>query len=511
MKKNKTNKKQISFYVIAGALFLFAVVYNSFINWATAKFGVTLNEVVYTVLSPMKGADTDFLMSIVKTCIPHVITALILWTLYALIDNKINISISAVCHIKFKNKQASFDLLKSFRLAIVLLLIASLAATTAKAEKAFKIKDYISSYIQQTTIYEEYYIDPDSTNIESPTKTKNLIHIYLESMETTYASKSDGGHQPQNNYIPNLTNIAKENISFSNNEKLGGFRSLTGTTWTMGALFSTTSGVPFSFPVSGNEMGGRSSFAKGITTMGDILKERGYVQEFLCGSDGDFAGRKDYFVQHGDYNVFDIYSAKEKNYIPEDYFVFWGYEDSYLYEIAKKELTELYENNDQPFNFTMLTVDTHHIDGYVCDLCSDAYGNQLENVITCADSQIYNFIEWCKDQPFYQDTVIVITGDHPRMDTTLVGDFEWFDRTIYNCFINTDKTKEELSLTNRDFTSMDIFPTILSALNFKIEGNKLGLGTDMFSGEQTLAEKIGIENLQNEINKYSKYYIDNFS
>lgn len=511
MKRNKAYKKHIFFYVAVGCVSFFAVVYNVFIKWATSNFGVTLKEVMYTILSPMKGADANFLKDAVKCCVPAACVSIILWLLYVFVDYEINKTLSVFCCIKFKAKQIPLNLFGIFKTLIVLLVTASLITTTVKAENSFKIKDYISSYIQQTTIYEDYYVNPDSTNIESPTKAKNLIHIYLESMETTYASTSDGGYQQGNNYIKNLTNIAKENISFSNSEKLGGFRSMNGSTWTMGSLFATTTGVPFSFPVSGNSMGEYSSFAKGITALGDILKEKGYVQEFLCGSDGDFAGRKSYFTQHGDYKVFDIYSAKEKNYIPEDYYVWWGYEDLYLYEIAKKELTELYENNSQPFNFTMLTVDTHHVDGYVCVLCSDMYENQLENVLTCADLQIYNFIEWCKEQPFYQDTVIVITGDHPRMDTTLVSDIPYLDRTIYNCFINTDKSADELNLKNRDFTSMDIFPTILSALNFKIEGNRLGLGTDMFSGEETLVEKIGVENLQGEINKYSKYYIDNFS
>lgn len=125
--------------------------------------------------------------------------------------------------------------------------------------------------------------------------------------------------------------------------------------------------------------------------------------------------------------------------------------------------------------------------------------------------QIYNFIEWCKKQPFYEDTVIIISGDHPRMDTTLVGEVEYLDRTIYNCFINTDKSAEGLKLTNRDFTAMDMFPTVLSALNFKIEGNRLGLGTDLFSGQETLSEQLGVDYLEDEIKKYSQYYIDKFA
>ena len=336
----------------------------------------------------MKGADTDFLADAVNSCLTDVCMAIILWMMYAFADNGINKTVSLILHLKLRNKQFSLNVFKFCKYLIVLLLISSLIITMAKADKTFKIKDYISSYIQRTTIYEDYYVAPDSVNIEMPTNPKNLIHIYLESMETTYASESVGGKQPENNYIPNLTNMANENISFSNSEKLGGFRSITGTTWTMGALLSTTSGVPYAFPIEGNSMGNHTYFAKGLTTMGDILKEKGYVQEFLCGSDGGFAGRKDYFVQHGDYNVVDLYSAKEKKYIPDDYFVWWGYEDLYLYEIAKKELTELCEKNSQPFNFTMLTVDTHHVDGYVCDFCSNTYENQLENVVLCADSQI---------------------------------------------------------------------------------------------------------------------------
>lgn len=511
MKKNKGQKKHILFYIIAGFALFFAGFYNTFVKWGASKFGVTLKEIMYTILSPMKGADADFLMDAVKTCLPVCIGIIIFWIVYIVVDVKLSKNLSVTCNIKFKEKQFTLNLPGLFRGGIVLFTIVSLISTTALAESYFKIKDYIVSYTQQTTIYEDYYVDPDSVSIKSPEKKKNIIRIYLESMETTYASKEVGGYQQTNNYIPNLTNYANENISFSNSESLGGFKSLTGTTWTIASLFATTSGVPFSFPVSGNTMNEHSSFGSGITTMGDILKEQGYYQEFLCGSDGDYAGRKDYFLQHGFDEVYDIFSAKKDKYIPEDYYVWWGFEDSYLYEIAKDEITELSKNKDQPFNFTMLTVDTHHIDGYVCDICPKTYNKQLENVITCADLQIYNFIEWCKEQPFYEDTVIIITGDHPRMDTTLVSGAEYLDRTIYNCFINTDKSERDLNLTNREFTAMDFFPTVLSALNFVIEGDRLGLGTDMFSGKKTLAEEMGVSVFESEIGKYSKYYVDTFS
>lgn len=196
----------------------------------------------------------------------------------------------------------------------------------------------------------------------------------------------------------------------------------------------------------------------------------------------------------------------DKGYIDEDYYVWWGIEDQKLYEFAKDELLEL-SNTSQPFNFTMLTTDTHHVDGYMCDICEDTYTSNLANVVSCADRQIQDFIDWCKQQDFYENTTIVIMGDHLRMDSSLVQDFE--DRKVYNCIINSVKTPST-SIKGRTFTTLDFFPTTLSAMGFEIENNRLGLGTDLFSDTDTLAEEIGFETLDIEFAKYSEYYKKNF-
>ncbi|MFR3038325.1 MAG: hypothetical protein ACLTLY_05995 [Agathobacter rectalis] len=47
----------------------------------------------------------------------------------------------------------------------------------------------------------------------------------------------------------------------------------------------------------------------------------------MIGSDGKFAGRSSYFHGHGDYNVFDYYTAIDRGYIDSDYRVCMGYED----------------------------------------------------------------------------------------------------------------------------------------------------------------------------------------
>ena len=202
----------------------------------------------------------------------------------------------------------------------------------------------------------------------------------------------------------------------------------------------------------------------------------------------------------------DYYDAIEKGYIDEDYYVWWGYEDLKLFDIAKTELLNLAEG-DEPFNFTMLTVDTHHVDGYFCENCDQTYPGQLPNVLVCADEQICDFVNWCKEQDFYEDTVIIVSGDHFRMDSSLIPDDA--ERRLYNCFINS-AVEPEGGILNRDYTSLDLFPTTLAAMGFEIEGNRLGLGTNLFSGEKTLAEQIGFETLNTEVAKYSKYYEENF-
>ena len=94
-------------------------------------------------------------------------------------------------------------------------------------------------------------------------------------------------------------------------------------------------------------------------------------------------------------------------------------------------------------------------------------------------------------------------------------DFDFFEgkdvnyqRTIYNTFINSKVTTE--NNVNRLFSSYDLFPTTLASMGVKIEGNKLGLGVNLFSDEKTIIEKYGYSYVLNELNKKSNFYNDNF-
>ena len=87
-----------------------------------------------------------------------------------------------------------------------------------------------------------------------------------------------------------------------------------------------------------------------------------------------------------------------------------------------------------------------------------------------------------------------------------VNNMEYGERTIYNAFINSKSETTLENVTNRQFFTIDLYPTTLAALGVKIEGNKLALGTNLFSEEPTIAEKYGLEYVREELMKKSNFY-----
>jgi phosphoglycerol transferase len=307
--------------------------------------------------------------------------------------------------------------------------------------------------------------------------------------------------------MPELYDLSQNNTSFSNGDMMGGFYTVGATTWTISALVAQTAGVPLKVPLDLNAYGKEGDFLLGGYSLGEILDQQGYNQTFLIGSNANFGGRRTYFTKHGNYNIYDYYTAMQKGKISKDYLVWWGYEDKKLYSNAKEELSRL-ASLDEPFNLTMLTTETHHPSGYFdSSICENKHDDQFMNSISCTSQQLYSFIKWIQKQDFYSNTTIVIAGDHLSMNTDYFKDIEDYERTVFNLFINSSVSTENTK--NRLFSSMDMYPTTLASLGVEIDGNKLGLGTNLFSNEKTLLEKYGVHEVNDLLNKKSNFYDNN--
>ena len=498
MKKPKIKSIGYGFYCILMIVIsvLGFILYNLG-NWVLDTWGLlSIDEIIFHLKVPLEGTNSDVVLDGINACVP--LAVLVLFLAIFLI-------------IVLKNKHGKC-MLSLFLIAVIACGSAGKAAY--KVYDELDVKEYLASQKKESHFIEQNYVDPRTTKITFPDKKRNLIYIYLESMESTFASKEDGGGMDFN-CIPELTKLAEENTNFSNSDKLGGGYPAYGGTWTMAGIFSQTSGIPIKNSEQTDDVNAtlaeQSSFSSQARNLEDILADEGYNQCFMIGSDATFGGRRAYFESHGKgkTEICDYNTAKENGQIPEDYYVWWGYEDQKLFANAQEKLTEL-SSKDEPFNFTMLTVDTHFEDGYVCEQCQNEFGdNQYANVMACSSRQVDAFVKWIQQQPFYENTTIVISGDHLTMDSDFCNDVsEDYERSVYNVFINLpeglDTSFEKTH--NREFATLDMFPTTLAAMGVTIEGDRLALGVNLFSDEQTLTEQYGRKGLDKELMKKSKFY-----
>ena len=466
-------------------------------NWVLDTWGLlSIDEIIFHLKVPLDGTNSDVVLDGINACVPLAVLVLFL-------------SIFLIIGLRNKHGKCMIAL---FLVAVIACGSAGRAAYEVYDE--LDVKEYLVSQKKESHFIEQNYVDPRTTKITFPDKKRNLIYIYLESMESTFASKGDGGGLDFN-CIPELTTLAEENTNFSNSDKLGGGYPAYGGTWTMAGIFSQTSGIPIKNSEQTDDVNAtlaeQSSFSSQARNLEDILADEGYNQCFMIGSDATFGGRRAYFESHGkgQTEICDYNTAKENGQIPEDYYVWWGYEDQKLFANAQEKLTEL-SSKDEPFNFTMLTVDTHFEDGYVCEQCQNEFGdNQYANVMACSSRQVDAFVKWIQQQPFYENTTIVISGDHLTMDSDFCNDVsEDYERSVYNVFINLpeglDTSFEKTH--NREFATLDMFPTTLAAMGVTIEGDRLALGVNLFSDEQTLTEQYGRKGLDKELMKKSKFY-----
>jgi phosphoglycerol transferase len=473
-------------------LFIFIFSFGTFgIIWMLKTWpNLSFNELVYQMSVPITGTGGgEILDFILKVLVPAVIvTALVVLGAHL---------------IRSPGRQ------RGLVSGVLILTTICLTMSVLSGMNMLDAQGYLDGQQTVSTFIADSYADPDTVKLTFPEKKRNLIYIYLESMEVTYSDEANGGAFADN-YIPELTELAQQNEDFSGNDsRLNGAMSTYNTTWTIAGMFAQTSGLPLSYSALTSQQGssGRQfsdlSFYPGLTNLGDILQANGYHNVVMFGSDKAFAARDLYFSQHGDYDLMDYYYAIDQGWIPSNYFVWWGYEDSKLIANAKTVLLELAGQNE-PFNFTMLTVDTHFEDGYFCDQCEDQWGVQYADTISCSSRQIAAFVQWIQQQDFYQDTTIIISGDHPTMDADFCDNVDKnYNRRVYTCYINAAAQPEDPDRT-RQYTTLDAFPTTLAALGVQIEGDRLGLGTNLFSGEKTLAEIYGIERINREFHDRSE-------
>ncbi len=373
---------------------------------------------------------------------------------------------------------------------------------------------YIRTSVSSSEFFELHYVHPEDTEITAPENKRNILVIELESFETTLFTKEQGGIW-EFDVMPELYELLgdEDAIFFASDDNVKGIESVFGSTWTTASLIANTAGLPFKVPFEMNNGYYSDNFLHGAYALGDILEDNGYRNVVISGSVTSFGGIGDYFKCHGDYDIIDGDSVEKHGFVlPESQENEWGFSDEANFKFAQDVIADL-ETETTPWHLLISTIDTHFSGyGYEAD---EEYGYEgsekkfdraLNNYYATTARETVKFIKWLKEQDCYENTTVVIFGDHNNM----LGSFcdEKYDdiRGRYNVILNSVVSTDNVK--NRSFTAFDFYPTTLAAAGFEIDGERLGLGTNLFSDTKTISEKFGLDVVNEQLELRSDFYVN---
>lgn len=493
--------------ILSHCLFGFSTAELFALRWARTQYPMhKAYNVFFVIKSDTKGHDSGTLLSFFTHVIVPALIVCGLVRFFSFLFDKLYKK-------KYGHRPVTYfnNIRKHLQLNIVYVVSASIFSIFMLKAWNYPLIFYqVHKKPVQSEFYEHNYVNPKNVSIKFPDRKRNLIVIFMESMESSYASAEEGGVFEEN-LIPELTRMGHENINFSETALLGGGENLEGTSWTAAGMISKLSGLPYFSPFSKVPGGGKVCLLNAVT-LTDILAENGYKNIFSIGSDKQFENR-DIILENHHAEVHDITWYKKYGFIPSDYQVFWGFEDEKLFHIARKELENL-SSCGQPFFYGMLTVDTHFPDGYKSAGCPQIYNRQIMNVIRYADIQVSALIDWIREQSWYENTTIVIMGDHNYLNApdnnfiteeSLLPDAETKRRWL-DIIINSSKKASQNVQKNRQFSPYDMFPTMLESIGCSLDGHALGFGRSLYTGEKTLVEQYGTDTVNRELMKRTTEY-----
>ncbi len=280
---------------------------------------------------------------------------------------------------------------------------------------------------------------------------KNLLLVFLEGVEAIYTDED---------LFPGLT----PNLQALNEEgwQLDNMQQVVGSSWTMAGLVSSLCGTPLLYESSlgGNEILFSRMLDK-ATCLPDVLDSAGYQQVFMGGAALEFAGKGSFLQEHGFDTTLGRYELIAKLEDTE-YVNGWGLYDDSLFSKALEQFNSLAES-EQPFNLTLLTVDTHHPTGEPSASCSEYENidNSILHAVHCTDYLLGEFLNQVKAHPIYEDTVVVLASDHLAMRNNAFPLFPPdYQRRLYFNVLNTGVAAEKGIFA----TPLDISPTVLQLL-----------------------------------------------
>ena len=215
-----------TFVNIIAALYIFP-------SFVYQRFGeMHIDELIFVLLGNQAGANLDIVWEFLTIHLKFVLVIILLYLI-----------VRRLYKLLTRNNQ--FEMKRIYKLmsnAFVFILVIGLISINFNQK--FKVVSYIKNRMNASTLFEEYYVDPENVKIRFTEEKKNLIYIVLESMSNGFSSVELNGSDSRHNIIPKLSDFKGKGISFSESENFEGLFASRGTKSTISSLVSQTSGVP---------------------------------------------------------------------------------------------------------------------------------------------------------------------------------------------------------------------------------------------------------------------------
>lgn len=311
--------------------------------------------------------------------------------------------------------------------------------------KSFKKTDF---NISQSVVDENF--QPIKFYKSNSPSTPNIVLIITESMSREYigAFNKDANIKDYVSYTPFLDSLATKSLIFTNAYG-NGYKSIHG-------MSSIISGIP-----SFKDAFTSSPYAKQkIESLVSCLESKGYDTSFFHGAPNGSMG----FLGYGNILGFDHYYGMTEYGNDKDFDGSWGIWDAPFMQFMNKTISQ----KKAPFFSTIFTVTSH--EPYVVP---EEFKNKLpkgkipmHQPVGYTDYAFKKFFEAAKKQPWFENTIFIITADHCNQVNYME---EYYDKIINRNAVPILIYKPNSNLVGEDKTiaqHIDIFPTILDLIGY---------------------------------------------
>lgn len=285
---------------------------------------------------------------------------------------------------------------------------------------------------------------------------KNIVIIIMESFGANYNSRLSNG----TGFSPQFDRWSHEGVFFTHFRSNG--------PRTQNGIFSVVSGFP---AVLGNHLIRRRGLNE-IQTLGSILLAAGYKTQFIHNGHADFDDMDNFLKQGGFQTLFDVndfthWRMKNK----------WGVSDEDLYDTA---LTKIFSPDGKPV-FSVLMTMTNHApydipDSFVKEHPEVAKMEKQQASYFYADYAIGKFLDQCKTNPQFSNTLFFICADHGEAYQPTDNDYKIFH--IPALLLNSS---HDTGTFVHAAAQCDIAPTLLNEINFN--GAYHFIGQNVFASD----------------------------